>query len=309
MTFCTFGLYSSKKETLYIEEGVKDTSINKYEDTRMVIIKNSQNSIKTLHEMCKWAKDTQYEEKFQKVLELSQKVHDKIVDDEKIPIIRLEQYHMYYTNEFMSFFEDSFDDLKPRKKTEAKLKADYLLEQTKMTEMSAKKLQELLNSISGMSILEKINHIISNTGHVITQSEIHDQRTSKGSSETFAKKYTDYIKDNWSVPSNNYIYVGFLNDKPHTPIMLEPRTLEVYKIIYAEKNAVRVGSIQDDEIKKLLNDEYKKQNPEFSFDDYLEFKRKESLNSKNLKKMPTGAEKIKNDSVKTSNTSQSFILE
>ena len=107
---------------------VSESEINKSKKLRdESIITNSQLYIKQIRDLTILTNKTIYHDKFKEVLELTSKIHDKIIETEKVSINRLEQFHKYFSDEFVNTFDDALDDLRPKKEVDEKLKASFII--------------------------------------------------------------------------------------------------------------------------------------------------------------------------------------
>lgn len=247
-------LLDSPEEKEYLTVVKKDRTMN--------IISESQDNIKKIHELCKLSDKTIYKEKFDKVLELTRKIHDKIIEDDKVSKNKLEQFHMYYTDEFINTFDEALNDLKPKVEVKLNLKSDYKLQKELEIKRSKKEQEDILENINSMGIKERIELIIRNINNknkLIQEKEFHDSIREKGITVTYADKYSQYLIDNWKI-SKNVKFIGELNDKKESPIVYDIETLDVFKILYDSTTPEKIGNIKDENIKEIVKNNFKKVN-------------------------------------------------
>jgi hypothetical protein len=241
-------LSQSDKDDDFLKVAEKD-------DKTSYIISMSQDKIKQIYELSKLTKDTIYHEKFIKVLEITQKIHDKIIADEKIHIAKLEQYHMYFTDEFLDTYNEALNDLRPKKEIDVMLKSNYKLQQEFTKEHIDKELQKI--NIHSLSIKERIDKLVSYINpewKLIQEKEYNDvieKDKSKGCVTTYGEKYTAYLISNWKLPST-VKFIGVLNDDKETPIIYDIYTLTVYKILYDSTMPEKLGDIRDETMKEII---------------------------------------------------------
>ncbi len=220
------------------------------------IVSESQDYIKRLYELSILVKDTVYYDKVLQVKETTQKIHDKILQEEKVPNERLEQFHMYYTSNFLETYTEAFHELVPKKEVEAKFKSSYKLNQE--IEKAKKKKEELdiINNINSLTNSERVDILLKSidSSYRLIQCEgfydIIEKESYKGKKITYADKYNEYLINNWKLPKESE-FIGELNHK-ETPIVYNLNTLDVFKILLDSNNPVKIGNIGDEYIKKIL---------------------------------------------------------
>lgn len=242
-----------------------DTSVilQKKKDKRLEIISNSQDMIKAIHIIKNLSKDTKYHEKFEKVLELTQKIHDKIIGEEKVSINRLSDFHMYYSEEFINTFDDALNDLRPKKLIDIKLKSDFKLQNEIQEKKKVERFNSLIESIDRMTNRDKINIILSNINNnlKLLDDNIYADLASDGNGGidySYWDKFTKYLINNLNLPSS-IKFVGELNDNKEIPIIFDERTLDVYKILN-DKKPEKIGNISESNIQKILTDKWELEN-------------------------------------------------
>lgn len=244
----------------YEEDSIAQVEVKK--DRKKEIVSASQDYIKSIHELSKLAKDTIYYEKIMKVSELTQKIHDKILEEDKIPVERLEQFHMYYTDNFIETYTEALNDLLPKKQVEATFKSSYKLQQELEEERKKKEQQDIINNINNLGIKERVELLISNINsswRLIQDKEYHDvieKEKSRGVLTTYGDKYTSYLISHWELP-NSVKFIGELNYK-ESPIVYDIKTLEVYKILFDTTKPEKLGDIKDATIKSILESKFDK---------------------------------------------------
>jgi hypothetical protein len=255
-----FSIFSSKKENtaLLIEEQSKDQILlMKKKDRSKEIISASQDKIKNLNELVKLSRGTKYHEKFLSVLEKTQEIHDKITSDDKISINKLEQFHLYFTEQFINTFDEALHDLRPKKSLEESLKASFKLQDEINEEQRVKREEKLISSVVLLGIKERIEILVNTLNDkwkLIQEKEYNDvveTDTTKNIVVTYADKYTNYLINNYNL-SKNIKFIGELNDKKETPIVYDINTLDVFKILYDNKQPEKIGDVKDDSVKELV---------------------------------------------------------
>ncbi len=249
---------SSSNEELEREERER---VHRERNKRNEIISESQDFIKKLHDLVKFAKNTIYQEKFEKTLETTKKIHDKIIADEKVSIAHLRQFHNYFTNEFINTFDEALNDLKPKKAVDVKLQSSYKLQQELDEERKKKEQENILNNVQNLGIKERVEmllkHLNPNWG-LIQEQGFHDVMEKESTSElkiTFADKYTNYVINNWSL-SNDVKFIGALSDNVDSPIIYNLKTLEVFKLLYTTNKPEKLGEITDSFIRNILQNNF-----------------------------------------------------
>jgi hypothetical protein len=212
---------------------------------------------------------TLYHDKFKEVLELTSKIHDKIIETEKVSINRLEQFHKYFSDEFINTFDDALDDLRPKKEVDEKLKASFILQEEINKEKIDKELKEKealrikeenekINSINSMKIEEKINFYLKSINSkftVVQEKEYYDIAEVDKINNihiTFGDKFTKYLKENWEI-GNDVVFIGELNDGKESPIIFNTKTFDVFKLFYDSKKPEKIGNISDDKLKDIIS--------------------------------------------------------
>jgi hypothetical protein len=248
------------------EEAQELVKVQEKKDRTMEIISDSQDKIKKIHELTKLAEGTIYADKFKLVLEWTRKIHDGIIEEEKVSNNRLEQFHLYYTDEFLNTFEEALNDLKPKQEIDIKLKSSYKLQQELEAERLKKEQQDIINNIYSLGTKERIELLlkyVNDSWKLIQEKEYHDvieKDKSKGVTVTYADKYSAYLINNWNLPKS-IKFIGELNDKQETPIVYDINTLDVYKILYDSANPEKLGNIKDETIKDIVERGHKKKAP------------------------------------------------
>ncbi len=240
-----------------VEDAQELIKVQEKKDRTMEIISDSQDKIKKIHELNKLAEGTIYADKFKLVLEWTRKIHDGIIEEEKVSNNRLEQFHLYYTDEFLNTFEEALNDLKPKQEIDIKMKSSYKLQQELELERVKKEQQDIINNIYSLGIKDRIELLlkyINNSWTLVQEKEYHDvieKDRVKGITVTYADKYSSYLINNWELPKS-VKFIGELNDKQETPIVYDINTLDVYKIHYDSVKPEKLGSIKDENIKIIV---------------------------------------------------------
>ncbi len=249
---------SNSNEELEKEERERE---RKEKNRKNEIVSESQDFIKKLHDLVKFAKNTIYQEKFEKALETTKKIHDKIISDEKVSILHLRQFHNYFTNEFINTFDEALSDLKPKKAVDIKLQSSYKLQQELEDERKKKEQEDILNNIHSLGIKSRIELLLKNLNPswVLIQEQGFDDVMEKESTKelkiTFADKYTNYVINNWSL-SNDIKFIGALNDSVDSPIIYNIKTLEVFKLLYSTNKPEKLGDITDSFIRTIIQNNF-----------------------------------------------------
>lgn len=97
------GSSDKKDETNYQEKYVE--VVNAELKFEMDTVTDSKNKIDELQKLCDLVKYTKYHEKFKEVLDITSKIHNKYIN-ENLPKIKLAQFHIYYTNTFISTYTE-----------------------------------------------------------------------------------------------------------------------------------------------------------------------------------------------------------
>ena len=247
-------------EAKQLTSGNLQNPVVEKKDRNPEIISASQDYIKKIHELCKLAKGTIYYDKIILVFEKTQIIHDRIVNDEKIPNTRLEQFHMYYSDGFLDTFGEALDDLRPKKPIDLKLKSNFKLQEELEIERINTERENIIANVSSLTDNERINILITNHDNslkIIKVKEFDDVcETKNGVRITFADKYTTYlfsIFNNLQKCAPNGKFIGDLNDKSETPIVYDKVSKDVFKIVFKPKNEiVLIGNVSDENITKIL---------------------------------------------------------
>lgn len=252
---------------------VSESEINKSKKLRdESIITNSQLYIKQIRDLTILTNKTIYHDKFKEVLELTSKIHDKIIETEKVSINRLEQFHKYFSDEFVNTFDDALDDLRPKKEVDEKLKASFILQEEINKEKRDKELKEKeslrikeeydkINSIKNMKIEEKINLLLKSINpkfNLIQEKEYYDiAEVDKFNNTyiTFGDKFTKYLKENWTI-GNDVVFVGELNDGKESPIIYNTKTFDVFKLFYDSKKPEKIGNVDYEMLKEIISNKH-----------------------------------------------------
>ena len=119
-----FSFLKSKEEVKLLPT---EMHIKKVKNRDMEIVEGSHKYIKKFDALCKLTTGLPCNDRFMEVLEAVSKVHDKCVSDDTVPLIRLEEYHNYYTDQFLNAFDRVLDPLRPKPKVDERLKSDFVL--------------------------------------------------------------------------------------------------------------------------------------------------------------------------------------
>ncbi|MFM2393390.1 MAG: hypothetical protein RLZZ546_1372 [Bacteroidota bacterium] len=258
-----FGLQSEEQKLLASpSENAEDAVVEEKKDRTAEIVNASQDFIKKIYDLSKLAKGTIYYDKFVIVSEATQKIHDKILSEEKVPIERLEQFHMYYTENFIETYTEALADLLPKKEIDVTLKSSYKLNQELEEERKKKEQLSIINNVHSLGIKDRIELLISYINpawKLVQDKEYHDviqKEQLRGVNTTYGDKYTTYLINHWKL-SNSVKFIGELNVK-ETPIVYDIETLEVYKILFDSTYPEKIGDITDETIKDILQKNFKK---------------------------------------------------
>lgn len=243
-------LLGDGSDSQYVDPEIKQI------DRTKEIISDSQNFIAKIHELKKLSENTQYKDKFDKILELTNKIHDKIVQDDKIPIMKLQQFHIYYSEQFITTFDEAIDELRPKKEIDKKLKGNFKVnEETNKDDVNGTWVDGIWNNdidIKKYSIFEKTQILLKKDNLILYQGDgFYDRYEDDYGQITYSDKYSEYLVNNWNLPKT-YKFIGELKTE-EIPIMYDINTLKVYKILYDTTSPILLGDISDDTIKNILN--------------------------------------------------------
>jgi hypothetical protein len=181
-----FGLNKKEPQILLSENSIQ---VEEYETQKRIQkkIAYSNDKIKQINDIVILSKNTIYQEKFEKVLELTQKIHNKIIDDEKVPKIKLEQLHTYFTDEFLNTYNEALDSLK-----------------TNSNSVSNKNELDEPN----LTFIEKANKLLENAkiarGTILLDDRYNEKRDDYG---TYGQKYCQYLINFFNL-EKNIIFIG-----------------------------------------------------------------------------------------------------
>lgn len=119
-----FAFLSPKKKEL---KALPEIKIVKAENRDVEIVAESHEYLKKLKALSKLTKGLSCNERFEDVILSVSKVHNRCVADETVPMKRLEEYHGYYTTQFLNTFDKVLEPLMPKPEVDERLKAEYVL--------------------------------------------------------------------------------------------------------------------------------------------------------------------------------------
>jgi hypothetical protein len=235
-------------------------------ERRNKIIADSQNHIKELNKLVDLSKDTKYHDKFKKVMELSTKIHDKLLETNTQTANLLEQFHMYYTNTFVDTYDDAMVDLKPRKSLESNLKSDFLIredlekkkkEEEKLARIEAKYSSYIANSQTAIDYIIKQRY---KTYQVVLYQHrdgifyCKNRRRDISYGDAFLE---DFLAKQWKITNiNNFVYFGDVKEnKITTPVIYDKINKEIYLLMLSDNTPKKIGDYKDETILKLLKDD------------------------------------------------------
>lgn len=186
------------KEKAEVEEALTDEQreqilIEKKKADERLSIEKSLAFVDRVRVLASKAKYTTYQEEFEAVYQNTKEVHHFIVNNlasKKFSITKLEQFHLYHTEEFLALFEDAFANVS----TSAKI--DEIIIPAKDTNFIIDKYKREINNVR-----ESLT--------VINESWILNLESNTTLNE--ATKYTEYIFKTLDISKysyQNYLYVG-----------------------------------------------------------------------------------------------------
>lgn len=234
----------------------------KQKNRKVEITNNSLLNITKLEKLKELSKNTIYSEQFSKVLELTNTIHKKIIEDEKISINKLEQFHMYYTTEFLNTYEEALYELIPKKSSintinhplnwrngiwNDKIRMvnsnSYQDKRATYYDDKYESLQDRLKRLNHVKAsnkaYDKIDHslyidLVNNLyKHSLPEIIIHDEMfeyydDSKG--QQFRNYYSEFLVSTFKLRDKvtSYLYLGDLNDKINSPVLYNDYNMTYY---------------------------------------------------------------------------------
>lgn len=179
----SFGFFKSKSKPKEIEP-LPEIKLIHAKNRDIEIIQNSQLYLAKLKNLCDLTTGLDCNKKFKDVLEIVSKVHDKCINDETIPIKRIEEFHSYYTEQFLNTFNVVLEELKPKPKIDKRLSSEFILQENINLESSYAEIETVTN----------VNPILDNI-FSIDDFCIELKIFKENGYESFAGGYASYLND------------------------------------------------------------------------------------------------------------------
>ena len=235
--------------------------IIKTKDRKIEIIKNSHKKLKEIKYFCDLTEGLKCNKYFSDVLEVTSAIHDKCVSNNEVPINRLEEYHNFYTEQFIIAFDTILNDLKPKPVINEKLKSDYILAQE----------QEDIQS-EDLKIEDIIIETDIEDNTIVSVYDLVDdiKKEKEKGFEVFSKRYATYINQMLNI-ENNYkkqygdsveYVIKFIGDSEKNKNVVFVETLDYMDGLNKLVKTCKIFSVNIylDERKEImdLSDKYKK---------------------------------------------------